>query len=381
MAIESGSTGLRRYLMGGTCRASSHEMWLNGAREQVFKGKKLKSDEENAGWAVFGNELSGAFALENLVNGKYVVLSLRRDRLRIPRTLLNLHCKSRALQRMKDLGSQSLAQKQKAEIKAEVMEELAQSIMPEVQVVQVLVDTARREVLVGGTSAGMQEHFLRLFEKSFQLKCHEADFLAVAQRHMSRDAFEAVLDAPGMRLDASPEEPVAESPQARLGSAFLTWMLHTVHEREGLWTTRHHGELGIMVDDSLLLEGEVSGSQQMLLKKGLLASCAELATSLKVGKQVSRVRLQVAREQRPGAVETWAFTIDKKNYDLAGVKAPKIVEADPRQRRQLRLDALSETFVMMDELLHDFLEVRYGASWKKASEKMQSWVRELQPAV
>lgn len=383
MPIESGTLSLRRYCLQGSCRASSNEMWLNGLKKHAFAEKKLKLEDENSGWVVFDDELSTNFAIDNCAIGKFIVFSMRLDRLKIPRSLLQMHVKHRIRERLKDGESKTLSRNQQSEIRNDVIEELSKTSPADIQVVQVMIDTARKELYINTTQSALGEMVAHSVEKSFELKCREANFMSQAQKIMTRDDFERVLDEPGVHLrpqidlDGEPQD----GPESRLGSAFLTWLLHMLQDADGNIKNEQHGELGMMVDDYLLLEGEVSGSRQITLKKGLLASCAELATSLKVGKLVAKARFKVAREGKEDEGEQWNFVVDKKNYDLSSLKTPRSKDPDAHTRTLHRLLYLVEAFEIMDGLFQDYLELRYGKAWKKAGAKISQWIETLQPAV
>ncbi|MBF0197033.1 MAG: recombination-associated protein RdgC [Planctomycetes bacterium] len=394
MSLESGSITLRRYYMQSPCKASSDPSWVQSLRENAFIERQLGMDEENMGWAVFANELSTDFAIESTAYGKYILLSFRRETVKVQRTLLNLHVKARVKERLKELESETLSQKQKTEIKEEVSAELLENAQANLQVIQVLVDTARKEVYLSTTSDKSCESFEVLFLKTFNIKLLEANFMATSQKIVEDQIFEDILDGPGIRLgpefDIHPD--FEDTSEGKLGSAFLTWLLYILQTGDGTWKSKSLGEFGMILNEYLLLEGEALGSKQMLLKKGVLGRCAELATSLKVGKLVSKIRVQVARgddgstpapeggeDREPASeAEEWAFVVDKLNFDLASLKVPKYNDGSEAARVIGRMGYIVEAFEIMDELFETFLDIRYGKSWNSVHKKMTNWVVELQ---
>ena len=47
-------------------------------------------EEENVGWAVFGDELAHDFSIDNTAYGKFILFSFRRDHIQVPASLVNL---------------------------------------------------------------------------------------------------------------------------------------------------------------------------------------------------------------------------------------------------------------------------------------------------
>ena len=137
----------------------------------------------------------------------------------------------------------------------------------------------------------------------------------------------------------------------------------------------------MVLNEYLLLEGEALGSKQMLLKKGVLAKCAELAASLRIGKLVSKVKLELARDggsEEKNETEVWGFMIDKLHYDFASLKVPKVNEGSEAARLLGRLNSIIDAVELMDELFSHYLKLRYSRKWKATLTEMQEWVENLQ---
>lgn len=379
MSIESGNLTLRRYYIEGKCKASSNPFWIDRLKQNIFSEKKLISDEENLGWTVLGNELSTDFSLENTIYGKYILFSLRRDYLKIPSTLLQLHLKHRIHERLKEIETDTISQKQKVEIKEEVLEHLLSQTPPHLQIAQVVIDTAKSEVFITSTSDKMNESFELLFQKTFELDLFAANFMSSAQKLLDAECFEQVLDDPSMILikDLEVHPEFEDSPEGKLGASFLTWLLYIIQQGDGTWNCKSLGEIGILMEELLVLEGEALGSRQTQLKKGVINRCAELITALKVGKFVSKAYCQLARDNGSEEAETWTFTIHKHTYDLTSLKVPKYSEGNQAARMIGRLNYISESFEIIDELFNSYLEHRYIKNWKKTEEDMQNWIQNL----
>lgn len=383
MPLESGSITLRRFFLKGKAKPSSDPFWVNSLKTGAFQERNLDLEEENSGWAVFGDELSTDFSLENSVNGKFIVFSLRKESIAIPASLVNLHVKHQLIERMKNEETESIPQAQKAEIKEQVVQSLMEETKPKIQVVQAMVDTARGEVFLSSTNDKVLDAFDALFNKCFGLGLQRANFPATALQLIGPERFDSVLEDPGITIgnpiEINPE--FEDALEGKLGAAFLTWLLFTIENSDGTWQSKHQGEIGMVMEESLVLEGEAIGSKQMVLKKGVLTQCAELAVSLNIGKLVSKIRITAARgqaEEENQSEEQWTFTLDKLNFDMASMKVPKSKEGPNVAKLLARLNSVIDVVELLEDLFENFLEIRYGKQWEGVNEEMSSWVKSLQ---
>jgi hypothetical protein len=391
MSVESGSITLRRFFIKGRSKASSDPLWIENLNANAFEGKKLGPEEDNFGWAVLGNELNTVFNIENTINGKFITFSLRRDNKKIQRTLLNLRVKERILERMKESETDTLPQQQKAEIRAEVIDELSKETVPNIQIIQIVVDTARKEVYATCTSDKLVETFITLYDKTFNVTLLEANSVSSAQNLVEPDVFEEMLDNPGIELvkglEVHPE--FENGPESKLGCGFLTWLFFYLQHGDNTWKGSNVGEFGIVVDDYLLFEGEALGTKQTLLNKGRVTNCAELGTVLRIGKQVAKVKLQFARgeiiikedeedDKHMRDIENWSFTIDKAKFDLSALKVPKFSEGNRAARTLGRLNYLVEAFEILDDLFLTYLELRYSKKWASTIKEIRNWIQLIQ---
>ena len=379
MPINQGNVTLRRFFLDQKAKPSSDVSWLDALNKEAFEHKKLSLDDESLGWAVYGNELETKFSIENVARGKYVLISLRHETLKLSSSLVNLHLNKRFSDRMKELESQSLGKSQRDEIKQDVIDSLMGSATTTTTTTQCFVDTARGEVFVASSSTKILELFQMLFQRSFGYKLFDANPMAVAERLLGDEMVDRVLESPQYEIsyidpaninpDASPD-----GLESRLGSGFLTWLVYELYAEGYGWDTSRHGALGVIVNQSISLEGISAGAKRTSLRKGAPDRSAEFASALRVGKQVSKVALYLARE-REGGEDIWKFTLDKSTFTMASLSVPKVLEGDIPTRQLGRLDLLVESFEMLDERFQTFLELRYGPDWK--TEPMAAWMNSM----
>jgi hypothetical protein len=118
----------------------------------------------------------------------------------------------------------------------------------------------------------------------------------------------------------------------------------------------------------------------MLLKKGALSRCAELATSLNIGKLVSKIRLMVARDggsEENNETEVWSYVVDKLHFDISSLKVPKVNEGSDVSRMLARFNYMIDMVELMEDLFEKYLDLRYGSEWEGLEAEMSQWVKDL----
>ncbi len=196
------------------------------------------------------------------------------------------------------------------------------------------------------------------------------------------EAYERVMARPGLHLvdnlEIHPE--FEDLPTARLGASFLTWFYFFLQTGEGIWASEEIEEIAIEVDDALTLSGESFGSREIVLKKGPVAKCRELAAAFAAGKAVSKVRFSFWRGNEEDEGCTWSLGLDKKSLQLSGLKLPKSEEPDRYGQLMERFDALAEIFEILDDIVRDFLQMRISDEWPSILQDMRHWVMDMDGA-
>lgn len=382
MALESGSVSLRRFFPGKTLPKSQQDIWLEKLAEfRLKEPEQLEPDGENGGWAVLGNELSTEFTLQNVTVGPYVRFAYRRDTIKLPGGLVELHLKANLA--VEEEFGEMVGRQKRQEMKEEVVQDLLASCHPHIESAGVLVDTSRQVIYFASTSERLTDEFLMLFYKAWGLQLVEADWENHAQRLLDDDdAYERVMARPGLHLvdnlEIHPE--FEDLPTARLGASFLTWFYFFLQTGEGIWASEEIEEIAIEVDDALTLSGESFGSREIVLKKGPVAKCRELAAAFAAGKAVSKVRFSFWRGNEEDEGCTWSLGLDKKSLQLSGLKLPKSEEPDRYGQLMERFDALAEIFEILDDIVRDFLQMRISDEWPSILQDMRHWVMDMDGA-
>ncbi|GAF83499.1 unnamed protein product, partial [marine sediment metagenome] len=348
--------------------------------------RKLSYEDENIGLCVFGDELSSEFSIDNTAYGKYIVFSMRMDSISIGKEA-RLHIKKRVAEYKRSFEVEDLSSKQLAEIREEVYSELAENAKPNINTLQVLIDTTNQSVLISSAGTAMCDKFNLIFTKAFEIKLTEMNFVSVANGILDSDVFEQMLDHPGIAivkdLEVSPE--FEDTPEGHLGSGFLTWLLFSLSTGDGIFKCSDKEEYSLVVMDQLTMQGEAVGVRTVDLKKGVLGRCAELKSSLHQGKQVSKMLIHMAvgrmmegtegDNEEDFKADEWDFSIDKRNFDFGNLKVPKSDSSGDVGKLLQRFGYITDAVRVMDDIFEHYLTIRYHKNWIKTIIKIQEWIK------
>jgi recombination associated protein RdgC len=381
MALEQGSVSLRRFFPAQVLPKSRDDIWFEKLNEHRLREmEELKPDSENGGWAVLGNELSTEFNVKNVVIGPYVMFAYRRDTLKLPAGLVELHMKAHMAVE-KEFG-EGVGKQKRQQMKDDIVQDLLEKTLPNIETAGVLVDTSRQVLYFCGSNEKLTDEFLTLFYKCWNVQLVESDWETTAHRLLDNEKkVSTILKDPGLylvkNLEIHPE--FQDEAHARLGSSFLTWLYYFLQTTESVWASEEIEEIGVYVDDSLTLAGETYGSREITIKKGFVSTCRELAAAFAAGKAVSKMRLNFLRgDEEEG--QLWSFGLDKRNLQMQGLKCPKSEEVDAHTALMERFDSIAEIHDILDDMVRDFLQLRISPEWPEILEEMRQWIGHMDGA-
>lgn len=378
MALEQGNVSLRRFFPAENLPGSRQDVWFDKLNEhRLMEVDNLQPESENGGWAVLGNELSTDFNEKNVLTGSYVSFAYRRDTVKLPSGLVDLHLK--AMVAVEEEIGERVDRIQKVRMKEDIVQDLLATTHPNIETAGVLVDTSTQVVYFASTSDKLTDEFLLLFYKGWGIQLVEADYETCAHRLLENDdAYERLIARPALNLVPDLDlHPDFEDPaDVRLGSCFLTWFYHFLQSGESVWASEAIEEINVDVDDVLTLAGETFGSREIVIKKGNVANCRELAAALAAGKSISKVRFQLYRGDDEDA-RLWTFGLEKRSISLQSLKLPKSEEPDNYGQRLDRFDAIAEVHDILDDIYRDFVQLRTSDAWLETLEDMKHWVAEM----
>jgi DNA recombination-dependent growth factor C len=377
MALESGTTTLRRFYTSKSLPHRSNSIWLDKLKEFCIMDAELEQDMENEGWAVLGNELSTEFTEKNTIVGPYIIFSYRCDTHRVAMNVVELHLKS---QISLDAENSEVINRQKEnDMKDDIIRDLLSQTLPSIEIAGVLVDTHNGVIYYTSGSDRLIDKLCLLFLYTFDISLIEATYETSAARLLDdEDLAASLMTQPGTLLveDLQLHPDYMENPDSRMGSSFLTWFFYFLQSSESLWVSENIDEIFIQVESELSLAGETFGSREVTIKKGDINNCKELVAAFSAGKRISKLRFLFYRGSEEDG-ESWTFSIDKKSYAMLSLKVPKPEAVDTFGLKIERFDSICEIHEIIDDIFLDYLNLKTSKGWSDIENDMRIWLREL----
>ncbi len=175
MGLFKGSLTFRTFLCEHRADDRDAETVADAFQQHRFRGLgqggPSSFDESGSpaaiGWVTARNWLDTDLSIEKVQAGRYYIFSLRRDQLRIPKSLLDARFDLEERAQREALGLDRLPYKKKRELKAQIKEELEGQVQPTTRSFPIIWDPRGGRVLVGSTSEKSCDDFVALFGQTF----------------------------------------------------------------------------------------------------------------------------------------------------------------------------------------------------------------------
>lgn len=156
--------------------------------------------------------------------------------------------------------------------------------------------------------------------------------------------------------------------KAFLGREFLTWLWFRsdVEPRIQLGDSR---SVEVELMDSIMLDAHYGDAKSSVLRGESPGTSPEAAVALLEGKKLRRARFKLL-----GTDIDWTATIDGENFNLTGLKLPKVGKLPFEEVMQLRIDYIRDFEEIFQELFQTFLELRLDdENWAAELERIHTW--------
>lgn len=157
---------------------------------------------------------------------------------------------------------------------------------------------------------------------------------------------------------------------AFLGREFLTWLMFRSSRDEGVFRLDGGDVIEVFFERALTLDGENPAREMSALKVDDPTQSEEVLLSLRLGKKVSRARLQIVKEGRE-----FAFVLDAAGLGLRSIRLPDTQALDPVEAMAEKAGLCTELEDAVHELFVQFLRLRLDAdAWAEEAAPIAAWI-------
>lgn len=169
MGVFDGALTFTRFRVAGRPPRGFREKYLAAIGKRAFRPLEPESEDlERAGWCVAGRVLETRFDYDALYLGSWLVLGLRVDRWRIPKSLVRAHVAEEARGAIAKAKSGKLPKAQHKEIEARVIARLKKKLLPGTRLTDLAWNVDEGLLRVGSRSPRTLETVRDLFERTFE---------------------------------------------------------------------------------------------------------------------------------------------------------------------------------------------------------------------
>jgi recombination associated protein RdgC len=171
MSFLQGSISVRRYQVGDEIPATLAQTATLAIRRYAWRPiDDQRGEKESFGWMNPRNVLQDGFTYDDLVDGPYMVLGVRRDRKNYSKVLFKARRDLMFVDVKKERNLDKLSRQQRMALEEQLNIEMLKETSPQSTFSEMVWDTNSNLVFMGATSNTLCERIQELFEATFDLK-------------------------------------------------------------------------------------------------------------------------------------------------------------------------------------------------------------------
>lgn len=382
MAFFSGRISCLRFRLVGRPPQSSGPALLERLENYAIgKQKATTADGIEIGWIAGDHILDTKFDLaKNIVNDT-LQFGLRIDQEKIPSDLIRAYTQVELEGLASENPSGRPSARQKKEAKQMALEKLEKEASDgrylKRKAIPVLWDTISGEILFGTTSVTAIEHFLGLFQQTFEvgfelLGAGRQGFLLAEPHELTRGIDDASPSpfVPGV----TPQDlawSLDETSRDFLGNEFLIWLWFKTETDDETFPLSDKSDVAVMLAQSLVLECPLAQYGKETITSDGPTRLPEARRAIQSGKLPRKVGMILVRHSHQ-----YELVLHAESLAITGARLPAPESDEDRARLEERVDQLRHLLETLDLLYEAFILERARDQWTKELARMQQWLQE-----
>ncbi|HSW45673.1 MAG TPA: hypothetical protein VLM89_08885 [Phycisphaerae bacterium] len=386
MGFASGTVTFKRFAVQGKAPKAAGENLIECLSEHAIDADSVQTADRTVyGWITGEHLLDTRFDLAKNAVADGLFFGLRIDTNKPPADLVRSYCRMNEQAMLQAKGRDFLSKAERREARekalAEADKEARKGVFRRMKQVPVFWDLKRGEVYLGGAGPSVVEHFMMLFQTTFDLSLAPLSAGELAARWAVRAGEGGAFDdcRPAFFIkppEGAPDEeelinPAEGSSRDFLGTEWLTWLWYASHAESPTLTVGQGGSVTVLFEKSLQMQCAFNLSGSMSVLADSPTRLPETPVALAGGKRPVRAGLQISVR---GDVFGLAVRGDAMNF--SGVQLPPPAEdvIQPRAIFEDRMDHLRHLVNTMDDLYAAFLKRRLSSKWSQTLAAVRNWI-------
>jgi DNA recombination-dependent growth factor C len=171
MPFRTGSLSLRRFMVLGQVPASLPQTATLSIRRYSYRPiDDSRGERESFGWVNPRRLLSDAFTYEDITDGGYMLLGLRRDRKNFSKVLFKARMEELIGATKRERKMEKISRQQRLALEDQLTIQMLKETSPQSAFSELVWDMNSNLVLMGATSTKLCERIQEVFEATFDLR-------------------------------------------------------------------------------------------------------------------------------------------------------------------------------------------------------------------
>ena len=196
MPLQSGSMSTTGYYANGELPGDFKQVFIDAMRKYRFREIDPVSDrEESLGWVTLEDPFDTEFDLNKVFFTDYVVMTMRKDDLKVPSAVFKLYLRKALEERRVQAGKERLNKAEKDDTRDSLEKEFRRRLIPTVQTIDAVWNLDTNRVWFLSQSKRVCEDFETLFYNTFGFTLTpKSPYIQLTHSGLDDEAREKVLN-------------------------------------------------------------------------------------------------------------------------------------------------------------------------------------------
>lgn len=385
MAFASGTVTFKRFFVQGELLDRADEDLISRLADNAIDRAGLQTaDHTWFGWSTGDHILDTRFDFAKNVVADGLHFAMRVDTNKPPTDLVRSYQRINEQSMLEASGREFLSKAEKREAREQARSradsEAQAGTFRRMKQIPVFWDFRRNEVYLGGAASNVVDHFMLLFQQTFDRSLTAGSSGELAARWAQRTGENAAYDQcrpacfinppDGAEIQDELLNPAEGRSHDFLGTEWLTWLWYATQVESPDITTGQGHPVTVLFEKTMQMECAFKVTGNLGVTADNPIRLAESPVALATGKRPVKTGLQLAVQG-----DAFGLTVRGDAMNFSGVMLPPPEDTkSPRELFEERMDHLRHLIEAMDTLYVAFLKRRLTSKWSQTLTAMRNWI-------
>jgi DNA recombination-dependent growth factor C len=195
MGLINGSITYKLYRIDDKLPKDLKDTMVTNLAKFAFREINPKTNPEmSIGWVNVFNPIDTHLTIEKVMQGKYIILGIRKDRKSLPAALLKAQLNEALRAQIRERRGKKLSREEVASLKETVKEQMLAAVSPTTNLYEAVWNFETQDVYFSAQAGKIAAEFAELFEETFGLALSEVTLPARAEAYVESKGLGITLE-------------------------------------------------------------------------------------------------------------------------------------------------------------------------------------------